>query len=68
MERREFSVLNLYKASKEELLERRDEIQSILDIHSINEEAVIDSHGEIDVKHLRDELSLIDDVLLVTSS
>lgn len=68
MERREFSVLNLYRASKEELLEKRDEIQSILDIHSINEEAVIDSHGEIDVKHLRDELSLIDDVLLVTSS
>lgn len=68
MERREFSVLNLYRASKEELLESRDEIQSILDIHSINEEAVIDSHGEIDVKHLRDELSLIDDVLLVTSS
>lgn len=68
MERREFSVLNLYRASEEELLERRDEIQSILDIHSINEEAVIDSHGEIDVKHLRDELSLIDDVLLVTSS
>lgn len=68
MERREFSVLNLYRASKEELLERRDEIQSILDIHSINEEAVIDSHGEIDVKHLKDELSLIDDVLLVTSS